>query len=148
MGDEDQRQSQRVPPTPGKNGDLSTDGHHASFSSAPSRWACGKPPLAILHTVYPLSIDGTYALRRIGLTNTQSAVAACATIRLKLLKLGALITNSARRVKIAFTSACPWGDEWRLANAPRLRGLSRVSRGADSHGDTRGPPEGIVTSSK
>ena len=55
------------------------------------------------------------ALRRIGLAHTQFATATCGTIRLKLLKLGALVKISARRVKIAFASACPWADEWRLA---------------------------------
>ena len=57
------------------------------------------------------------ALRRIGLAHTQFATATCGTIRLKLLKLGALVKISARRVKIAFASACPWADEWRLAAA-------------------------------
>jgi hypothetical protein len=52
------------------------------------------------------------ALRRIGLAHTQFASATCGTIRLKLLKLGAL-------VKIAFASACPWAEEWRLC-AERL----------------------------
>ncbi len=55
------------------------------------------------------------ALRRIGLAHTQFATATCGTIRLKLLKLGALVKISARRVKIAFASACPSADEWRLA---------------------------------
>jgi hypothetical protein len=41
------------------------------------------------------------ALRRIGLAHTQFAQATCATIRLKLLKLGALVRVSVRRVKIA-----------------------------------------------
>lgn len=59
------------------------------------------------------------ALRRIGLAHTQFAAATCGTIRLKLLKLGALVKISARRVKIAFSSACPWADEWRLC-AERL----------------------------
>jgi len=57
------------------------------------------------------------ALRRISLAYTQFAVAACAAIRLKLRKLGALIEIRARRVKIAFPSACPWAEEWRLAAA-------------------------------
>jgi hypothetical protein len=57
------------------------------------------------------------ALRRIGLTHTQFAVATCGTIRLKLLKIGALVKISARRVKIAFASACPAAEEWRLAAA-------------------------------
>ncbi len=57
------------------------------------------------------------ALRRIGLAHTQFAVATCATIRLKLLKLGARVKISARRVKIAFASACPSAHEWRIAQA-------------------------------
>ena len=59
------------------------------------------------------------ALRRIGLEHTQFAAATCGTIRLKLLKLGALVKISARRVKIAFASAYPWAAEWRVA-AQRL----------------------------
>jgi hypothetical protein len=51
------------------------------------------------------------ALRRIGLAHTQFAVATCGTIRLKLLKIGALVKISARRVKIAFASACPAAAE-------------------------------------
>jgi hypothetical protein len=57
------------------------------------------------------------ALRRIGLAHTSLATATCGTIRLKLLKLGALVKISARRVKIAFASACPAAAEWRLAAA-------------------------------
>jgi hypothetical protein len=47
------------------------------------------------------------ALRRIGLTGTDLSRATCGTIRLKLFKIGALITTSVRRVKIAFASSCP-----------------------------------------
>ena len=47
------------------------------------------------------------ALRRIGLGGTELSRATCGTIRLKLLKIGALITKSVRRVKIAFASSCP-----------------------------------------
>jgi Transposase DDE domain group 1 len=47
------------------------------------------------------------ALRRIGLTGTDLSRATCGTIRLKLLKIGALITTSVRRVKIAFASSYP-----------------------------------------
>ena len=57
------------------------------------------------------------APRRIGLTHTPLANATCGMIRLKLLKLGALVKITARRVKIAFASACPSADEWRLAAA-------------------------------
>jgi hypothetical protein len=47
------------------------------------------------------------AVRRIGLAGTKLAAATCGTIRLKLLKVGALVTVSVRRVKLAFASACP-----------------------------------------
>jgi Transposase DDE domain group 1 len=57
------------------------------------------------------------ALRRIGLAHTALAVATCGTIRLKLLKIGALVRISARRVKVAMASACPAAAEWRLAHA-------------------------------
>ena len=38
----------------------------------------------------------------------------------KLLKLGALVRVSVRRVKFAMASGCPWQNEWALAHA-RLR---------------------------
>jgi DDE family transposase len=60
------------------------------------------------------------ALRRIGLAHTQFAEATCGTIRLKLLKLGALVRVSVRRIKIAMASACPSQDAFALAHA-RLR---------------------------
>jgi len=49
-------------------------------------------------------------LRRIGLSGTAMAVATCGTIRLKLLKIGALVTTSVRRIKIAMASSCPYQD--------------------------------------
>ena len=57
------------------------------------------------------------ALRRIGLQNTQFAKATCGTIRLKLLKIGALVRISVRRIKIAMASACPYAHEFGLAHA-------------------------------
>jgi hypothetical protein len=57
------------------------------------------------------------ALRRIGLKHTQFAQATCATIRLKLLKIGALVRVSVRRIKFAMPSACPFQREWALAHA-------------------------------
>jgi hypothetical protein len=60
------------------------------------------------------------ALRRLGLAHTGLAEASCGTIRLKLLKIGARVSVSVRRVKIAMASACPSEPEWRLAFA-RLR---------------------------
>ena len=57
------------------------------------------------------------ALRRIGLAHTRFAAATCGTIRLKLLKIGAQIRISVRRIKIAMASAYPWQPEWALAHA-------------------------------
>jgi hypothetical protein len=57
------------------------------------------------------------ALRRIGLAHTQFAAATCGTIRLKLLKIGALVRISVRRVAVAMASACPWQHEFALAHA-------------------------------
>ena len=47
------------------------------------------------------------ALRRIGLHHTHFAKATCGTIRLKLLKIGALVRVSVRRIKVAMASGCP-----------------------------------------
>ena len=47
------------------------------------------------------------AVRRIGLAGTKLERATCGTIRLALLKLGARVTISVRRVKLAFASSCP-----------------------------------------
>jgi Transposase DDE domain group 1 len=55
------------------------------------------------------------ALRRIGLKKTNFAKATCGTIRLKLLKIGALVSISVRRIKIAMTSGCPVAAIWGLA---------------------------------
>ena len=57
------------------------------------------------------------AIRRVGLAHTQFAEATCGTIRLKLLKLAGLVRISARRIKFALASACPYANEWRLAAA-------------------------------
>jgi hypothetical protein len=61
------------------------------------------------------------ALRRIALAHTELAVATCGTIRLKLLKIGAVVTKSVRRIKIAMASACPTAAEFRLAHARLCR---------------------------
>ena len=45
------------------------------------------------------------ALRRIGLPHTELAQATCGSIRSKLLKLGARVTVSVRRIEIAIASA-------------------------------------------
>ena len=67
------------------------------------------------------------ALRRIGLDQTHFANATCGSIRLKLLKIGALVQFSVRRIKVGMASACPAADIWgqaarRLAAAASARG--------------------------
>jgi hypothetical protein len=66
------------------------------------------------------------ALRRIALADTAFANATCGTIRLKFLKIGALVRISCRRIKIAMASACPAAEQWgraarRLAEAANAR---------------------------
>ena len=68
------------------------------------------------------------AMRRIGLHDTAFAQATCGTIRLKLLKIGALVRISVRRVKIAMASACPAALDWRRAAIRlALAALARAS---------------------
>ena len=67
------------------------------------------------------------ALRRIGLQHTRFDNASCGTIRLKLLKIGALVSVSVRRIKIAMASGCPAATIWgyaarRLNTAASARG--------------------------
>jgi hypothetical protein len=64
------------------------------------------------------------ALRRIALKHTQFAEATCGTIRLKLLKIGALVRVSVRRIKFAMASACPYQNEFALAHL-RLTAAAR-----------------------
>ena len=63
-------------------------------------------------------------LRRVGLRHTQFADAAVATIRLKLLKLGAQVRTSVRRIHFAIASACPNKDEFELAHLYLRRAFS------------------------
>jgi len=56
------------------------------------------------------------ALRRLALAGTKQAQATAGTIRLELLKLGALVTVSVRRIKIAIASACPLKDPFAAAH--------------------------------
>ena len=56
------------------------------------------------------------ALRRIGLQHTRFAKASCGSIRLALIKIGALVTTSARRIKFAMASGCPYQDDFRQAH--------------------------------
>jgi hypothetical protein len=68
------------------------------------------------------------ALRRIGLHDTDFATATCGTIRLKLLKIGAIVRFSVRRIKIAMASACPAARDWlRAAIRLAIAALARAS---------------------
>ena len=57
------------------------------------------------------------AIRRLGLQGTRMARAQCATIRLRLLKIGAVIVRNTRRVRFHLSSACPDRDLFRLVAA-------------------------------
>lgn len=48
------------------------------------------------------------AIRRLGLKGTELARAQCGTIRLKLLKIGAIIRRNTRRIYFHLSSACPY----------------------------------------
>jgi hypothetical protein len=65
------------------------------------------------------------AVRRIGLQHTPFAKASCGTIRLKLLKIGALVRVSVRRIKIAMASSCTVAGTWGAA-AIRLNVAARA----------------------
>jgi Transposase DDE domain group 1 len=61
------------------------------------------------------------ALRRIGLRHTQFSEATCGTLRLRLLKIGALVKISCRRIKLAMASAFPCQQEYALAHVRLAR---------------------------
>ena len=56
-----------------------------------------------------------HALRRIGLAGTELARACANTIRLKLLKIGAVVKVSVRRVQLAMSESCPNQQEFATA---------------------------------
>jgi hypothetical protein len=64
------------------------------------------------------------SLRRVGLRHTQFADAAVQTIRLKLLKLGAQVRTSVRRIHFALASGCPNKAEFELAYLSLRRAFS------------------------
>ena len=57
------------------------------------------------------------ALRRIGLAHTQFAEAACGTLHLALLRIGAQVRKSVRCIKVATALAHSFQDEFALAHA-------------------------------
>jgi Transposase DDE domain group 1 len=66
------------------------------------------------------------SLRRLALPATDLADATCGTIRRKLLKIGARVTVSVRRIKLAMASGCP--DKAMFATAHRaLRATADTS---------------------
>jgi hypothetical protein len=71
----------------------------------------------------PAHEDPVCALRRIRLCHTDFAEATCGTIRLKFLKVGALVRVSVRRIKVAMASGCPTAAAWGIA-AVRLAAYS------------------------
>jgi hypothetical protein len=62
------------------------------------------------------------ALRRLGLEGTEMAEAQCQTIRLKLLKIGALVRVTVRKVWVHLASSCPYAEVFRRVHAR----LSRI----------------------
>ena len=61
------------------------------------------------------------ALRRIALAHTQLEKATCGSLRLKLLKIGAQVTVTLRRIRVAMASACPHAEAFALAHARLCR---------------------------
>lgn len=55
-------------------------------------------------------------LRRLGLRHTRLENATCGSIRRKLLKLGARVKLSVRRITVSMTSGCPYQNEFALAH--------------------------------
>jgi hypothetical protein len=62
-----------------------------------------------------------HGLRRLGLEGTSHAKAQCTTIRLKLLKIGARIRITVRKVWLSFSESCPYASDFAqiLANLHR-----------------------------
>ena len=54
-------------------------------------------------------------VRRLALAGTELARATCGTIRLRLLKIGAVVMRNTRRVRLMLSGACPWQREFVMA---------------------------------
>jgi len=67
------------------------------------------------------------AMRRIALHGTALANATCGTLRLKLLKVGALVRISVRRINVAMASACPVAEDWTRAAVRLTTAAARAS---------------------
>ncbi len=62
------------------------------------------------------------AIRRLGLAGTELARAYVGTIRLKLLKIGAVILRNTRRIRFLLASACPYQRLFHLVAARLVPG--------------------------
>lgn len=67
------------------------------------RWWANQQRLLLTALAYTLM----EAIRRIALEGTELANAQCRTIRIKLLKIGAIIIRNTRRIRFLLSSACP-----------------------------------------
>lgn len=54
-------------------------------------------------------------MRRLALAGGELARASCGTIRLRLLKIGAVVVRNTRRVRLMLSGACPWQREFIMA---------------------------------
>jgi Transposase DDE domain group 1 len=61
------------------------------------------------------------ALRRLGLAGTELTCAQCQTIRLKVLKIGALVRVTVRKVWVKLSSGCPYATVFRRVHANLMR---------------------------
>lgn len=68
------------------------------------------------------------ALRRLGLAGTELGRSQCQTIRLKLLKIGALVEVTVRKVWVRLASSCPYAEVFRRVHANLSRLPPRLPR--------------------
>jgi DDE family transposase len=69
------------------------------------------------------------ALRQFGLAETEMAQAQCDTMRVRLLKIGAVIRVTVRRIWLAFSEAYPWQELFRQVYA-KVRALQPAAEPA------------------
>jgi hypothetical protein len=72
------------------------------------RWWANQFRLLLSAVAYTLM----EALRRLGCAGTQWARAQCDTLRLRLLKIGAVVLRNTRRVRLLWSSSYPWLEEF------------------------------------
>ena len=65
------------------------------------------------------------AMRRIGLAGTSFERAQCSTIRLKLLKIGALVRITVRKIWISFSQSYPYREQF-IEILAKIRGAPPV----------------------